>query len=69
MQVPLLLELHNSHHLLEWFTAIRTAVADNEFPSYAAWFQHNVAKPSVIVVKPRAVQTPRVYSQGAEAAQ
>lgn len=69
VQVPLLLELHNSHHLLAWFAGIRAAVADNVFPSYAAWFLRDVARPTVIVVKPRAAQAVRVYSQSAEAGQ
>ena len=62
-----MLELHNSHHLLAWFAAIRAAVADDGFPAYAAWFQRSIARPLVIVVKPRAKQPPRTHSQGAVA--
>lgn len=60
--VSLLLELHNSHHLLAWFEAIRAAVAGDAFPEYAAWFQGSVARPAAISAKSRTPQQPRVYT-------
>lgn len=58
MLAPVLLEMHNTHHMQSWFAVLRSTVSAGGFGQYAAWFRASFRVPAPVARKPLADAVP-----------